>query len=220
MSQVNAKRPKGRPRCSANPQEVIDLRARGRSWLQIARELGIGRTTARKLYERQAAGNAATHPNQKQFTGEIMNGAEHTKPPAEDARQVDNPGTPAADAPAAPVEATAPLESPFITSKEIARQHGEMLRRQFGERLSRIEALRVATEFKTALVPKRKGGRPPSDRITRAFEDWKAGMRGVTLFAKHIPGWHKHNRYRRMGEQKALTDAIRNRWRRESAKER
>jgi len=29
-----------------------------------------------------------------------------------------------------------------------------------------------------------------------------AGMRGVALPRKHIPGWHKHNRYRRMAQEK------------------
>jgi hypothetical protein len=40
-------------------------------------------------------------------------------------------------------------------------------------------------------------------------------MRGVALFRKHIPGWDKHNRYHRIGEQKELLDAIRSRYRRE-----
>ena len=45
--------------------------------------------------------------------------------------------------------------------------------------------------------------------MTAAYLDWKAGMRGVCLYRKHIPGWQKHSRYHRIGEQKALMDAIR-----------
>ena len=40
-------------------------------------------------------------------------------------------------------------------------------------------------------------------------------MRGVALCDTHIPGWLKHNRYRRQAEQKRLMDAIRSRARRE-----
>jgi hypothetical protein len=50
--------------------------------------------------------------------------------------------------------------------------------------------------------------------VTAALADWKAGIRGVALFQKHIPGWQKHNRYRRMAEEKRLMDAIRSRDRR------
>jgi hypothetical protein len=51
--------------------------------------------------------------------------------------------------------------------------------------------------------------------MTAAYRDWKAGMRGVALFRKHIPGWEGHHRYRKIGEQKALIDAIRSRSRRQ-----
>ena len=39
----------------------------------------------------------------------------------------------------------------------------------------------------------------------------RARMRGITLLQKHIPGWGGHHRYRKIGEQKTLLDAIRSR---------
>jgi DNA invertase Pin-like site-specific DNA recombinase len=41
----------GRPRVEVDPRQVAGLRARGRSWNQIARELGIGKGTAQRAFE-------------------------------------------------------------------------------------------------------------------------------------------------------------------------
>jgi len=71
--------------------------------------------------------------------------------------------------------------------------------------------------FRAGVVPRRRAGRRPKAQVTAAYQDWKAGMRGVALFRKHIPGWQKHNRYRRIAEEKRLMDAIRSRYRREGA---
>ena len=84
-----------------------------------------------------------------------------------------------------------------------------------GDRLSRDEFIKLAKTFSSAIVPRRKPGRQPKARITAAYLDWKAGMRGVDLCRKHIPGWEGHNHYRKRGEQKELMDAIRSRSRRE-----
>jgi hypothetical protein len=92
---------------------------------------------------------------------------------------------------------------------------GNDVRLQFGDGLTRDECLRLVSVFRAAVVPKRRAGRRPKPQVTAAYLDWKAGMRGVTLYRKHIPGWEKHNRYHRIGEQKALMDAIRSRYRRE-----
>ena len=46
---VKCPRPPGRPRCGVDPQEVIELRATGQSWREIARTLKIGTATAMRL---------------------------------------------------------------------------------------------------------------------------------------------------------------------------
>jgi len=103
----------------------------------------------------------------------------------------------------------------LAAAKEKAVRMGEELREEFGQRLTREDYIRVARAFHSAVVPKRKPGRRLKPQVTAAYQDWKAGTRGVALCAKHIPGWQKHNRYRRMAEQKSLMDAIRSRDRRE-----
>jgi DNA invertase Pin-like site-specific DNA recombinase len=41
----------GRPKAEVDPRQVAGLRARGRSWNQIARELGIGKGTAQRAFD-------------------------------------------------------------------------------------------------------------------------------------------------------------------------
>jgi len=106
------------------------------------------------------------------------------------------------------------ISEAFAGSKEITTQAFHDIRRQYGERLTREECLKLVSLFRAGMVPRRRAGRRPKPQVTAAYLDWKAGMRGVALFRKHIPGWQKHNRYRRMAEQKGLMDAIRNRVRR------
>ncbi len=97
---------------------------------------------------------------------------------------------------------------------EMARQ----LRVDLGHRLTREEWEQLARAFRSNVVPKRKPGRRRKAQVTAALADWKAGVRGIELYRKHIPGWERHHRYRRIGEQKGLMDAIRSRRRREQAK--
>ncbi len=151
---------------------------------------------------------------QRQLIGETMNNAEHLTPAAGiDARQIQYYATPPADASPA-IKDPDPPESPFITSKELVRQYADTLRREFGERLSRMEALRVAKAFRTAFVPRRRAGRRPSMRVTRAYEDWKTGKRGIQLYREHIPRWSKLSRWRREREERKLMAAIHSRRRR------
>jgi DNA invertase Pin-like site-specific DNA recombinase len=42
----------GRPRVEVDPRQIAGLRARGRSWNQIADELGIGKGTAQRAFAR------------------------------------------------------------------------------------------------------------------------------------------------------------------------
>ena len=48
--QVRARHPGGRPHVPVEPEQVRRLRDRGASWRQIGRDLGIGKTTAVRLY--------------------------------------------------------------------------------------------------------------------------------------------------------------------------
>jgi len=45
----------GRPRVTIDPLQVVGLRARGYSWNQIARELGVGRGTAQRAFQSSVA---------------------------------------------------------------------------------------------------------------------------------------------------------------------
>jgi hypothetical protein len=109
-----------------------------------------------------------------------------------------------------------PVSEELAAAKEKALRIGQHeFREQYGESLTRGDYIQVARAFYSAIVPKRKPGRRPKPQVTAAYLDWKGGLRGHPLYAKHIPGWQKHNRYRRQGEQKALMDAIRSRSRRQ-----
>jgi hypothetical protein len=89
----------------------------------------------------------------------------------------------------------------FAAAKEMTMRAADDIRRQYGERLTRDECLRLASAFRAGVVPRRRAGRRPKPQVTAAFLDWKAGMRGVALFRKHIPGWDGHHSYRKIGEQ-------------------
>lgn len=107
----------------------------------------------------------------------------------------------------------------FAAAKEMVTQATHEIRREFGHQFSREECQRLVSFFRAGLLPRRKAGRRPKPQVTAALADWRGGMRGVALYRKHIPGWEKHNRYHRIGEQKELMDAIRSRRRRERKSE-
>jgi DNA invertase Pin-like site-specific DNA recombinase len=58
------KHPGGRPRVRVHAEQVTSLRARGATWREIAKALGIGMTTAKRLYApiRKAAMRSKTLP--------------------------------------------------------------------------------------------------------------------------------------------------------------
>ncbi len=112
--------------------------------------------------------------------------------------------------PAAPAESEA-----FREAKEAVTRAADEILKHWGGGLSKQECGRLANALRSAITPKRKAGRRPTARVTRAYEDWKAGMRGPELYVRHIQGWEKHNRYRRKGEARDLMDAIRKRRKRE-----
>ena len=63
------------------------------------------------------------------------------------------------------------------------------IREQYGEGLSREEYIRVARAFGSAVVPKRKPGRPRKAQVTAALADWKAaGMTRLGCHKETVPG--------------------------------
>jgi hypothetical protein len=83
-----------------------------------------------------------------------------------------------------------------------------------GSLLDPSDRRKVLIAFRGTLFPARRPGRRRKERITAAHQDWKNGMRGLALYRAHIPGWERHNRYRRQSEARALMDAVRTRDRR------
>ena len=63
---------------------------------------------------------------------------------------------------------------------------------------------RVVTAVRGAILPKGKPGRKPHGRIDTAYADYKAGLRGLELFRRHIPNFKKLSRWRRVAEQNKL----------------
>jgi hypothetical protein len=65
--------------------------------------------------------------------------------------------------------------------------------------------------------PKRQ--RKRTEELNEADRDYLAGLRGVALYRKHIPGYAKLSRWRRKAEQKRLMDSLHKRASRARAKE-
>ena len=81
----------------------------------------------------------------------------------------------------------------------MARQTAERITTQFGAALDRSARQRVSRAFERMLVPRenRRRGMKRTAMITTAYEDWKAGLRGQSLYQKHIPGCSAMSQYRR-----------------------
>ena len=77
--------------------------------------------------------------------------------------------------------------------------------------LDRPARLRLVNALRRELLPAKPRGRKPDPRITAAYEDWMKGMRGVTLYRKHIPGFDQMGEWRRKRESRRLLEAIRSR---------
>ena len=76
--------------------------------------------------------------------------------------------------------------------------------------LPRAIRLKVAGAVRLAIVPRRKPGRK-DQRLDKADADYRAGMRGLDLFRKHIPRHDKLNRWHRKAEQSRLLKALQKR---------
>jgi hypothetical protein len=78
----------------------------------------------------------------------------------------------------------------FRQANAAATAAGAEIARDFAK-ASRRQRLRLANTFLRQLLPPRKGGRRNTERITAAHADWKAGVRGLELYERHIPGFRK-----------------------------
>jgi hypothetical protein len=81
----------------------------------------------------------------------------------------------------------------FAAAKEIVTRVAHDIRREFGAGLTREQCLKLVGVFRAGVVPRQRAGRRPKPQVTAAYLDWKAGMRGVALFRKHIPEWDRRN---------------------------
>jgi hypothetical protein len=81
--------------------------------------------------------------------------------------------------------------------------------------LDRKARLRITAAFRRVLFPPKRPGRRPRASITSAYEDFRRGVRGPTLYRKHIPGFAAMGFWRRQGESRKLMEALRSRRRRE-----
>lgn len=73
--------------------------------------------------------------------------------------------------------------------------------------------------FRRQLIPPGKPGRKRSKEITAAFADWKAGMRGLPLYRKHIRRFDRMGHWERKVKTRVLMDAIHARNRREKRRQ-
>ena len=89
------------------------------------------------------------------------------------------------------------------------------LREGLARELGRADRIRLCDRFRSALIPRRRAGRKSKARVTAAYQDWKAGVRGVELYRRHIRNWNKLTQWRRRSEQRTLMAAIYTRQRRE-----
>ena len=93
-------------------------------------------------------------------------------------------------------------------ARHAARSAGVSIDEEFGDTLSIAERRRLVTLFRRTLIPARRPGRKRRTEITLAYEDWKAGVRGLALYKKHIRGWDRMSHWRRRVESQRLSNAV------------
>ena len=71
--------------------------------------------------------------------------------------------------------------------------------------------LRVVAAVRGLIVTRGKPGKRKDARLDRASVDYEAGMRGLKLFRKHIPGYDKLSHWRRGLQQRRLMGALQQR---------
>ena len=102
----------------------------------------------------------------------------------------------------------------FRQANAAAATAGAEIARSFAK-ASRRQRRAIVREFRAQLLPPGPRGRRDTERITRAYQDWLAGVRGIPLFEKHIPRWKRMGYYERDHKRHRLMSAINKRRRKE-----
>jgi hypothetical protein len=87
------------------------------------------------------------------------------------------------------------------------------------ERLSYDARVFVSATVRRRVVPRRRPGRKTS-RLDAAWIDYQAGVRGLQLFRKYIPGHDRMSCWRRAFRQKRLMNTLHKRASRDRARRR
>lgn len=112
------------------------------------------------------------------------------------------------------VEESPPIVAALTAARTAGRSIHSLL--LLGEdSASYITRRRVVSAFRREIIPPGRPGRKRSAEITAALADWKAGLRGLQLYQRHIPSWDKMSHWRRRIEAERLRDAISTRRRRQ-----
>jgi hypothetical protein len=114
------------------------------------------------------------------------------------------------------------IDKPSAYSSSLARLRGSLdqILQEHGQCLTLNERIQLVGVASAALIPRRKADRKPLPRITRAYEAWKAGKRGIALYREFIPNWERLSYWRREGEKRRLMAAIHSRRRRDAKRSR
>ena len=83
------------------------------------------------------------------------------------------------------------------------------------EGLSPEVRLLLAAAVRSRVVSRQKPGKKPHDSLDRACADYRSGLRGLSLYKKHISNFKKLSRWRRTVEQNRLLKNISKRQERE-----
>jgi hypothetical protein len=105
----------------------------------------------------------------------------------------------------------------FPQALAAAVEIGQAFARRYRE-LDRQQRSHIARAIRAQLLPPGRRGSKRKKEITAAHEDWRAGMRGVELCRKHIPGYDKMGYWKRKAKGRTLMSNIHTRERRDKAK--
>jgi hypothetical protein len=100
------------------------------------------------------------------------------------------------------------ISEPLVAAIELLRQTVDQ------EGLTHAARLNIVAIVHRAIVPKRPPGRK-NQELDSAYAEYKAGIRGLKLFRKHIPNYDRLSRWRRNEKQNRLLKALQKRAERE-----
>lgn len=109
-------------------------------------------------------------------------------------------------------------QAQFAEAVAIAQQVGRDLATKCCNVAPRLRR-KVVGVFRRQLLPPGKPGPKFKKEITAAFVDWQAGLRGIALYRKHVPGFNQMSHWKRRGKMHALREALRARARRQEKRD-